>query len=237
MKAGVAQIVLHSDIGVNVERVSAYIESAAKLKLDILCFPECTLTGYLRDFHRVPEEEINEALDLIHQRVTENELNVILGTPYFENNRLFNAALLLRSDKSRASYFKNILTEFDEGYFAKGEGSLSFEIGGVRCGILICRDQNSPWLAQKYAAAGVKAIFILAAHYYSPSEAWLKVEKNRALPIARAVENGVYVLKANAVGSQGTAISLGGSLIVSPDGLIVCESAKTGEDIIFYEVR
>ncbi len=249
MKAGVAQITLYNEISSNVEKISSYIESAAKLKLDILCFPECSLTGYMRDFHRVNRDEIREALDLVHEQAAGNKLNIILGTPYFEDDKLFNAAILLRSDKheyyekGRMVYYKHILTQFDKKYFTtkrvmkEGENGLSFEIGGVKCGVLICRDQNSPSLAQRYAAEGVKVIFILAAHYYSPPEAWSKLEKNKALPIARAVENRIYVFKANAVGSQGTTISLGGSLIVNPEGLIICESDKTSEGILHYEVN
>lgn len=236
MKAGVAQIALCDQISPNVEKISSYIKSAAKLKLDILCFPECSLTGYMRDFHGVDRDEIREVLDLVHEQAVTNNLNVILGTPYFESDKLFNAAILLRSDKGRGIYRKSILTPLDEKYFAKGEGRLSFEVGGVKGGVLICRDQNSPWLAQRYAAEGVKAIFILAAHYYPPTEARLKFDKNKALPIARAVENGVYVFKANAVGSQGATVSLGGSLIVSPEGLIICQSDKISEGILYCEV-
>lgn len=124
MKAGVAQITLYDEIGSNVEKISSYIRSAAKLKLDILCFPECSLTGYMHDLHGVSKDEIREALDLVHKQAIENNLNGILGTPYFENDRLFNAAILLRSDKGRASYYKNVLTPFDEKYFARGEGGL-----------------------------------------------------------------------------------------------------------------
>jgi predicted amidohydrolase len=236
VKAGVAQITLCHQIGSNVEKIFSYIKSAAGLKLHILCFPECSLTGYMRDFHRVDRDEIREALDLVHEQAIANSLNVIVGTPYFESDKLFNAAVLLRSDKGRATYYKNILTPFDQKYFAEGERQLSFEVGGVKGGVLICRDQNSPELSQRYTAQGVKAIFILAAHYYPPTEARLKFDKNKALPIARAVENGVYVFKANAVGSQGATVSLGGSLIVSPEGLIICQSDKSNEGILHCEV-
>ena len=236
MRAGVAQLALRDEIGPNVERISAFIEQAANLKLDILCFPECSLTGYMRQYHDINKGQIDTALSSIHERAMKNKLNLIVGTPYFENDRLFNAAVLLRNDKNRTAYNKNVLTEFDKKHFAKGEGTLSFEVKGTKCGVLICRDQNSPRLSQGYVEEGVKVIFILAAHYYLPSEAWLKLEKNRALPIARAGENSVYVLKANAVGSQGTTICLGGSLIVSPQGLVISELDRTNEGIIYYEM-
>jgi len=90
---------------------------------------------------------------------------------------------------------------------------------------LICRDQNDAKLAHEYKTLGVDAIFILAAQFYEPIEAVRKLNKNRALPIARAVENNLFVLKANAVGSNNEKISLGGSMIVDPNGCIVHESS------------
>jgi len=236
VKAGVAQIALCNDIGSNVGKICSYIESAAELKLDIICFPECSLAGYMRDFSDVSKGEIEKASDLVHEQAARNGVDVIVGAPYFEGDKLFNAAILLRADKGRAVYYKHILTQFDRKYFASGKGRLCFEVGGVKCGVLICRDQNSPGLAQGYAEEGARAIFILAAHYYPPEEAEWKVDKNRALPIARAVDNGVYVLKANAVGSVGDTVSLGGSLIVSPQGRVICQSDRTSEGIVYHEV-
>jgi predicted amidohydrolase len=236
LRAGVAQIVLSDEIDRNIKKLSAFVKQAADLKLDILCFPECSLTGYMRDFHDIRKGDIELALGIIHEQAVGCNLNLLVGTPYFKNDIIFNAAVLLRTDKSRAIYFKNILTEFDQKYFAKGEGALSFQVNRTKCGVLICRDQNSPGLAQRYSEEGVKVIFILAAHYYPPAEAQKKFEKNRALPIARAVENAIYVLKANAVGLQGTAVSLGGSLIVSPEGSVICKSDETTENILYCEI-
>ena len=237
MRAGVAQLILCDEIDSNMKKLSAFVKQAADLRLDILCFPECSLTGYMRDFHDIRKGDIELALGTIHEQAVGCNLNLLVGTPYFENDSMFNAAVLLRPDNSRAVYFKNMLTEFDQKWFTKGEGTLSFEVNGIKCGVLICRDQNSPGLAHMYAKEGVNVIFFLAAHYYPPAEAQKKFDKNRALPIARAVENGVYVLKANAVGSQDAAVSLGGSLIVSPEGSIICEADKMTEGILYCETN
>jgi len=236
LRAGVAQIVLSHDIDTNMKKLSAFAEQAADLNLDILCFPECSLTGYMRNFHDIYEGDIEMALGIIHEQAARCNLDLLVGTPYFDNDSLFNAAVLLRPDKSRSVYFKNMLTEFDQKYFTKGEGTLSFKVNGAKCGVLICRDQNSPELANLYAREGVKVIFYLAAHYYPPAEAQRKFEKNRALPIARAVENGIYVLKANAVGLQDATVSLGSSLIVSPEGSVICEADKTDESILQCDI-
>ena len=76
-------------------------------------------------------------------------------------------------------------------------------------------------LARTYKTMGVDALVIVAAHFYEPREAIQKLDKNRALPIARAVENGLFVLKANAVGSANGTISCGDSIIVDPNGVVI----------------
>jgi predicted amidohydrolase len=113
---------------------------------------------------------------------------------------------------------------------------LSFEVAGVKCGLLICRDQNDPRLVQEYARVDTKVVFLLAAHYYPPPEARRKIDKNRALPIARAVENGLFVAKANAVGFQGDYVSLGHSMIVDPEGSVLCEADEKEETLLYHDL-
>ena len=124
----------------------------------------------------------------------------------------------------------------EEAYFKKGKEPLIFQLGNVKFGILICRDQNDPMLAQEYKTLGADAIFILSAHFYEPIEAIRKSNKNRALPIARAFENNLFVLKANAVGVVNELISLGGSLIIDPEGFVVREGNNIDEMILSYEI-
>ena len=79
-------------------------------------------------------------------------------------------------------------------------------------------------------------LFISCAHYYPPMVARLKVDKNRALPIARACENGFFVCKANAVGSYRGEINLGHSIIVGPNGVVIAEAGETQEELLTFDI-
>ena len=236
MKAGVAQVKLYNDIDTNLATISNYISLASKEDIDILCFPECNITGYVRDFTKVNQNEVMDTLNNIQEQVTKNCVNVILGAPYFERNKRFNSAIVLLTSGKRDIYHKINLTSSDEAYFKKGEEPLIFRVGDAKFGVLICRDQNHPMLVHEYKTLGADAIFILSAHFYDPIEAIRKINKNRALPIARAVENNLWVLKANAVGSTNEKISLGGSLIIDPNGFIIHEGNAINEMILSYEI-
>lgn len=236
MKVGVAQVKLYNDIDTNLATISKYLSLASKEDIDILCFPECNITGYVRDFSKVNQNEVMDTLNNIQEQVTHNSVNVIVGAPYFERNKRFNSAIVLLTSGKRAIYHKINLTSSDEAYFKKGEEPLIFRVGEAKFGVLICRDQNHPMLVHAYKTLGADAIFILSAHFYDPIEAIRKINKNKALPIARAVENNLWVLKANAVGSSNEKISLGGSLIIDPNGFIIHEGNTINEMVLSYEI-
>lgn len=236
MKAAVAQVKLYNDIEANLITISKYVSLASKEDIDILCFPECNITGYARDFTKVNQNDVKDMLNIIQKQVTHNCVNVIVGAPYFERKKRFNSAIVLLTNGRRHIYHKINLTLAEEAYFKKGKEPLIFQLGNVKFGVLICRDQNDPMLAQEYKTLGADAIFILSAHFYEPIEAIRKSNKNRALPIARAVENNLFVLKANAVGVVNELISLGGSLIIDPEGFVVREGNNIDEMILSYEI-
>ncbi|MBL7117738.1 MAG: carbon-nitrogen hydrolase family protein [Candidatus Syntrophoarchaeum sp.] len=236
MKAAVAQVKLYDDIDANLITISKYISLASKEEIDILCFPECNITGYVRDFSKVNQNKVMDTLDIIREQVTKDCVNVIVGAPYFEREKCFNSAIVLLMNGRRHIYHKINLTSSEETYFKKGKEPLIFQLDDAKFGVLICRDQNDPMLAREYKISGADAIFILSAHFYEPIEAIRKLNKNRALPIARAVENNLWVLKANAVGSNNEKISLGGSLIVDPTGFIIHEGNTIHEMILSYEI-
>ena len=236
MKVAVAQIKLHNNIDCNLRTISRYIVLASKEGVNILCFPECSVTGYVRDFSKLNQNKIMGALDIIQKQVAKDHVNVIVGTPYFEQKNRFNSAVVLLTNGERYIYHKINLTPSEEVCFKKGKTPLIFHLDTFKFGILICRDQNNPALASKYKALGADAIFILSAHFYTPIEARGKRDKNRALPIARAVENNLFIFKANAVGSNTGKVSLGGSIIVNPDGFITQEGDSINEITLNCEI-
>jgi predicted amidohydrolase len=104
----------------------------------------------------------------------------------------------------RYIYPKINLTSSETAYFDSGTQTLTFQSKDVTFGVLICRDQNDAMLARKYKTLGADALVILAAHFYEPREAIQKVNKNRALLIARAVENNpLFPLKSEADKPEG----------------------------------
>lgn len=236
MKITLAQIKLTNSINQNLKKIINYIKLADKKKSELMCFPECALTGYTRNFNNLNFPVIEEKIRVLKVLGQKKKINIIIGLPYLKKKKLFNSALVLLKNGQELVYHKQNLTPFDKKYFSAGNKNLIFRIKNNKYGLAICRDQNLAKIFENYKKQRVKFIFILSAHYYSPKEARLKVNKNKALPIVRALDNKVYLAKVNAVGKVKKKISLGGSLIVNPQGYILKEASQRKEEILSFSL-
>ena len=86
------------------------------------------------------------------------------------------------------------MTDYDKNYFSKGDSTITFRVKDIKCGVLICHDQNNSLLAARYRN-NINILFYLSSHYYTKSEALRKERKNKAFPIVRAIENKIYMLQ------------------------------------------
>lgn len=234
MRLGVAQMFIADSLEVNEAAILRLAAEAAGRGVELLAFPEMSLTGYNPAVLGRPgfKEELEGSLDRIARAAGDLGVGLLVGRAEFAGDRLFNAATVFLPDGRLHTYRKIYLTEVEARYFTPGTGHLVFSYKGYRFGVIICRDQNYPELARQIAAEGARALFILSAHYYQPGEARWKLPKNRALPIARAVENRCYVLQANAVGSHIGMVSLGNSLIADPEGGLVVMADEASETLL-----
>lgn len=231
---GIVQMKLSDNITKNVEKILKYIKYADKKRIFLLCFPECALSGYITDHSKTKFESIRHGISNLQIASDNSSVSLLVGTPWYYNNKIYNSAALIRPRAAIRLYHKKNLTEYDKKYFSKGHRSLSFRINGIRCGALICRDQNDPSLAMKYKNANI--LFYLSSHYYSEDEAIRKERKNKAFPIVRAIENKIYVAKADAVGKQNGQICIGSSMVVTPEGDVIAEAERHKEEILEFNL-
>ena len=225
---------LSDNITKNLEAISKHVKDAHKRRISILCFPECALSGYIVNHKETKFKDIRDAISLLQNTSNELDMSLLVGTPWVSNKRIYNSAVIIRPHQIIKMYYKNDLTDYDKKYFSKGNCTVSFNINGIKCGVLICRDQNNPFLALKYKNARI--LFFLSSHYYNKDEAKKKERKNKAFPIVRALENKTYVAKADAVGEQNGLISIGSTMVVNDKGYVIAEAQRYKEEVLKFNI-
>ena len=239
MKLGVCQMAVTERLEINTGKILDFLKQGKAQNINILGFPEMALTGYTKKI--LDSENMNdmvrESLSKIKEKCITLGIAAIIGHPYKKDGKLYNSTSVFLSNGSTYTYDKKYPTERELKYFEIGEKNPPvFSCCGEKIGVIICRDQNYPKLARELVRGGAKFIYILSAHFYDPKEARWKLEKNRAIPITRAVENGVHVLLSNFVGSHLGMVSLGNSLIADPDGAVVSSAGECGEALLSVSI-
>ncbi|WP_296970993.1 MULTISPECIES: carbon-nitrogen hydrolase family protein [Tepidanaerobacter] len=239
MKLGVCQMTVSEKLDMNMKKIMGFIEQAAGQNIDIVGFPEMALTGYTVEL--LKDESMNDMVSsaLLEIRKTCEAFNTaaVIGHPYKKSNKLYNSTSVFLPSGNIYTYDKKYPTNAELEYFEPGKKDpLIFDYNGKKIGVMICRDQNYPSLAAELVNGGAKFIYILSAHFYNPKEARWKLEKNRAIPITRAVENGVYVMLTNFIGSHLGMISLGNSLIADPEGAVVASAGESEETLLSVSI-
>jgi predicted amidohydrolase len=96
---------------------------------------------------------------------------------------------------------------------------------------MICHDERYPELVRLPAIEGARIVYYISHESGLGQES--KLAPYRAQLMARAVENGVFIVSANAPASRkDLSGSHGQSRIVSPDGNVVKEATFFDEDIL-----
>jgi predicted amidohydrolase len=145
---GLAQIKTKlGDVAANLEKHLDYVEQAAAQGVDLLCFPELSLTGYvLQDLasavahHPVPTDPVfAPLLDASHR------LDMLVGfVDEDRRHRFFISAAYLSQGRVVHVHHKVYLPTygmFDEGrFFAWGDSARAFDTRWGRAGVLICED-------------------------------------------------------------------------------------------------
>lgn len=218
---------LVGDIEGNAELVMQAINEARERDAGLLVFPELVLTGY-------PPEDLlmrQTLLDRVESALAEvmaqtQGITVVLGLPWVEEGRLYNAAVVLSDGRLLGRYFKQRLPNysvFDEKrYFQSGTEALVVECRGVKLGITICEDvwQREP--VQQVKAAGAQVIVSINASPYRVQ----KQDERLAVLCERIAEAGLPIIYTNLIGGQDELLFDGGSLMMDEEGDVVAQAPR-----------
>ena len=219
------------DVPGNADRVIAEGLSARADRVDLLVFPELTLTGYPpEDLLLRPEflQRVESALERIREEC--RGITLVLGYPLRTVGGLFNVAGVVRDGVVIGEYAKQHLPNysvFDEKrYFQAGSTPLVLEHLGLRIGLSVCEDiwQEEP--TRQAVEAGAQILININA---SPFHVGKRAERE-ALVARRADEHAIPIVYANLVGGQDELVFDGASFVADGAGRILHRAAVFEED-------
>lgn len=191
--------------------------------VEVLCCPEGVLGG-LADYAERPADIAFAAeggeLDRLLAPLASPTVTTIMGfTEAGRGGRLYNSAAVFHRG-AVVGVYRKLYPAINRSVYEAGNELPVFTVGGLTFGIVICNDSNYPEPVRIMASRGAAALFVPTNNGLPPAKAGPElVAQTRGVDIARAVENRVYVIRADMAGHADGLISYGSSGIVAPDGV------------------
>ncbi len=209
------------DIAGNLKRAR---EARAKAReSDVILFSELFIVGYSpEDLVLKPalQDDARAAVEALARDTADGGPAVLVGAPWVEEGKLFNAMLLLDGGKIAGKTFKVDLPNygvFDEKrVFVAGPAPRPLPVRGVPLGVPVCEDI---WKEGVCAALEDGGAEILCVPNGSPFEAG-KEEIRLERAAARVAETGLPLIYLNQLGGQDEVVYDGASFVVNADGAI-----------------
>ena len=227
--AAAQSISIAGDVPANIERHLVFMRVAAQQGVQLLVFPELSLTGYepslAAELAIAPEDKM---LAPLREMARELRMTVVVGMPIRLTPQagVLIGALVLGADGSLAVYTKQHLHAGEEVAFVAGQGGAALEWGDDRIALAVCADfshASHPRAAAQAGATVYAAGVLISEGGYATDCVLLQ---------GYAAEHGLLVLMANHGGPSGGWTCAGRSAIWAADGSLLAAVPGVGDALL-----
>jgi len=204
------------------------IVEAEKAGVDLIVFPEMTLTGFSMNLKKVAEPGKESSSVLFFKKMTRKyDVAIAFGYAVLGEVKAKNRLCVVVGGKVLLEYDKIHPFSFgqESEYFSGGCELARITMDGVGFGAFICYDLRFPEIFQASSKKN-HAIIVIANWPKSREDHW------RILLKARAIENQCYIIGVNRTGTGDHIVYNGGSAIIDPNGIQITPETSREELII-----
>ena len=233
MRVAVIQLNSTPDKDSNLERAARLVAQAARSGAELVALPEkWKLLGKPEDLLAGAEPLDGPTLQAVAGWARELGISVLAGSIAERvegEDRLYNTSCLIDEDGALVARYRKIhLFDVDVGgvsyresaHEQPGEEIVLTPAAGVELGLTVCYDLRFPELYRILAVRGARAVTVPSAFTLATGRDHWDV-----LLRARAIENQVFVIAPNQVGSAAPNYSsYGRSAIVDPWGVVLAQA-------------
>jgi NAD+ synthase len=241
LKLAIAQLNPHEgQITANLAAIRRTRAEAARLGADLVVTPEFSIAGYPpEDLVRKPAfiAACEAAIADLAEDTADGGPGLILGGPWRDGDKLYNAALVLEAGRVLARRAKHELPNYgvfdDKRVFDAGPSPGPVAFRGFRLGLMICEDWWFPACSETLAESGAEMLLSING---SPFEADKQAQRI-PLAVRRVVETGLPFVFAAQVGGQDELVFEGASFVLNADRTLAVQMPFFEEAMTLTEWR
>ena len=200
---------------------------------DLVVYPEMTLTGFTMESQKVKEDELSsETITFFKEQAQKYKVSIAFGVVLSKGEKATNNLVVVSEQGVLATYAKIHPFSYagEDNYYQAGDELKKLIIGGATIGLTICYDLRFPELYQAYSKDC--SVILNIANW--PER---RVSHWRALNKARAIENQVFMIAVNRIGTDGKGLQyVFSSHIVSPYGEEL-KGTSLSEEVVVYDLN
>jgi NAD+ synthase len=228
------------DVEGNAAKARAARARAATDGADLVVLPELFITGYPpEDLVLKPafQAACRAAVETLARETADGGPAMLIGSPWVEDDKLYNAVALLDGGRIAALRFKCNLPNygvFDEKrLFARGPAAGPVTVKGVRVGVPICEDiwleesEDYENVVECLAETGAEILVVPNGSPYSRD----KTDIRLSIAVARVTESGLPLVYLNQICGQDELVFDGASFALNADLSVAAQLPDFVEDI------
>jgi NAD+ synthase len=207
---------------------------------DLVVLCELFITGYPpEDLVLKPafQSACRSAIEELARETADGGPAMLIGTPWVEDGKLYNAYALLDEGRISAIRFKANLPNygvFDEKrLFARGPAAGPVTVRGIRVGVPICEDiwleesEDYENVVECLAETGAEILIVPNGSPYARDKNDLRL----SIAVARVTESGLPLIYLNEVGGQDELVFDGASFALNADLSVAAQLPAFEENI------
>ena len=186
--------------GENLTLCQTYIEKASKEAMDLIIFPEMTLTGFSTNIDAIKEDEKrSETIASFQKLAKQYKVAIIFGIVISDRTKALNKGIFIDE-------YGNILNTYskihpfsfagEDQYFNHGTTLNTVDFKNHKIGLTICYDLRFPEL---YSILAKQCDIIINIANWPKK----RIDHWNTLLKARAIENQLYIIGVNRTGIDG----------------------------------